>query len=105
MMSIRRMGSAAAATAAGFASMKMLQGRSLATAVRTDAAADHNRGQPLGVYDVVVVGGGAVGLATAREVLGRYPAKTVCVLEKETGVAAHQVTSHITYLCWANPPI
>eukprot|EP00049_Salpingoeca_infusionum_P013898 m.259050 g.259050 ORF g.259050 m.259050 type:complete len:510 (-) comp15549_c1_seq17:10598-12127(-) len=46
-----------------------------------------------GLYDVVVVGGGIVGLATAREVLLRYPDKSVCVVEKERVVAAHQ-TGH-----------
>ncbi|ORX86398.1 FAD dependent oxidoreductase [Basidiobolus meristosporus CBS 931.73] len=44
-------------------------------------------------YDVVVVGGGIVGLATAREILNRFPEKTVVVLEKEREVAAHQ-TGH-----------
>ncbi|KAK9768161.1 hypothetical protein K7432_001408 [Basidiobolus ranarum] len=44
-------------------------------------------------YDVVIVGGGIVGLATAREILKRYPEKTVAVLEKEREVAAHQ-TGH-----------
>jgi 2-hydroxyglutarate dehydrogenase len=41
----------------------------------------------------VVVGGGIVGLTTAREVLRRYPNKTVVVLEKERTVAPHQ-SSH-----------
>ncbi|KAL0079144.1 FAD dependent oxidoreductase [Phycomyces blakesleeanus] len=44
-------------------------------------------------YDTVVVGGGIVGLATARELLHRYPKMTVAVLEKEPEVAAHQ-TGH-----------
>ncbi|KAL1926235.1 hypothetical protein VTP01DRAFT_5932 [Rhizomucor pusillus] len=48
---------------------------------------------PLDRYDVAVVGGGIVGLATAREILNRYPDKTVVVLEKEPEVAAHQ-TGH-----------
>lgn len=39
------------------------------------------------------MGGGIVGLATAREILKRYPDKTVVVLEKEDQVAAHQ-TGH-----------
>jgi 2-hydroxyglutarate dehydrogenase len=34
-----------------------------------------------------------VGLATAREILRRYPTKTVIVLEKERDVAPHQ-SSH-----------
>src|ERR1043166_7278914 len=40
--------------------------------------------------DVVVVGGGIVGLATARAVLCAHPEKSVVVLEKETAVGAHQ---------------
>ncbi|KAI9496039.1 FAD dependent oxidoreductase [Zychaea mexicana] len=48
---------------------------------------------PKDVFDVAIVGGGIVGLATAREILQRYPEKTVVVLEKEDQVAAHQ-TGH-----------
>ncbi|CAO3670876.1 unnamed protein product [Umbelopsis vinacea] len=44
-------------------------------------------------FDVVVVGGGIVGLATAREVLARYPKMTAAVIEKEREVAPHQ-TGH-----------
>src|ERR1700690_1884002 len=40
--------------------------------------------------DVVVVGGGIVGLATARAVLRAHPEQSVLVLEKEHSVAAHQ---------------
>ena len=46
-----------------------------------------------GEYDVAIVGGGIVGLAVAREILLRFPDKTVTVLEKESEVAAHQ-TGH-----------
>ena len=35
------------------------------------------------MYDVAVVGGGIVGLATAREVLIRRPSLKVILLEKE----------------------
>ncbi|MDP2438841.1 MAG: L-2-hydroxyglutarate oxidase [archaeon] len=45
------------------------------------------------VYDYAVVGGGIVGLATARELLQRYPERSVVVLEKEREVAQHQ-SSH-----------
>jgi L-2-hydroxyglutarate oxidase len=40
--------------------------------------------------DVVVVGGGIVGLATARAVSRRYPARSIVVLEKESSVGMHQ---------------
>ena len=44
-------------------------------------------------FDVAVVGGGIIGLATAREVLTRFPHLRVVVLEKEREVGAHQ-SSH-----------
>jgi L-2-hydroxyglutarate oxidase len=44
-------------------------------------------------YDYCVVGGGIVGLATAREILGRRPGASLVLLEKETDFAAHQ-TGH-----------
>jgi 2-hydroxyglutarate dehydrogenase len=44
-------------------------------------------------YDVVVVGGGIVGMATAREILLRYPHLKMAVLEKEKELAYHQ-TGH-----------
>jgi L-2-hydroxyglutarate oxidase len=40
--------------------------------------------------DVVVVGGGIVGLATARAILRSRPASSVVVVEKEASVGAHQ---------------
>lgn len=36
-----------------------------------------------GSYDLIVVGGGIVGMATAREVALRYPNMTVGLVEKE----------------------
>lgn len=44
-------------------------------------------------YDVVIVGSGIVGLATARELLARHPDLTLAVLEKEPALSAHQ-TGH-----------
>jgi L-2-hydroxyglutarate oxidase len=44
-------------------------------------------------WDVVIVGAGILGLATARELLLRTPGTRVLVLEREPDIAAHQ-TSH-----------
>ncbi|MGH0184705.1 UNVERIFIED_CONTAM: hypothetical protein FKN15_015551 [Acipenser sinensis] len=41
-------------------------------------------------YDVAVVGGGIVGLATARELILRHPSLSFIVLEKEKELAVHQ---------------
>lgn len=41
-------------------------------------------------YDLVIVGGGIVGLATAREFLKRQPGLRLVVLEKEAAIATHQ---------------
>ncbi len=45
------------------------------------------------IVDVVVVGGGIVGLSTAMQLLERFPDISVTVLEKEAMLAAHQ-TGH-----------
>jgi len=45
------------------------------------------------VHDFVVIGGGIVGLSTARSLLRRYSGAGVLVLEKEAGWARHQ-TGH-----------
>lgn len=44
----------------------------------------------LGSFDLTIIGGGIVGLATARAVTIRYPKLKVCVLEKEPELALHQ---------------
>ena len=44
-------------------------------------------------YDIVIVGGGIVGLATARELLLRQPGRRVAILEKEATIGQHQ-TGH-----------
>src|SRR6185312_11374641 len=41
-------------------------------------------------YDVAIVGGGIVGLATAMRLLDKYPRLTLAVLEKEDRIAGHQ---------------
>ncbi len=41
-------------------------------------------------YNVVIVGGGVVGLAVALEVTRRFPQQRLLLLEKEAGVARHQ---------------
>jgi len=46
-----------------------------------------------GSYDIAVVGGGIVGLATARELSMRHPSLKIAVFEKEKELAAHQ-TGH-----------
>jgi L-2-hydroxyglutarate oxidase len=43
--------------------------------------------------DLVIIGGGIVGLATAYRFLERFPGKTVTLLEKEAALAQHQ-TGH-----------
>lgn len=40
--------------------------------------------------DVIVIGGGIVGLATAYTFLQQYPDKTILILEKEDRIASHQ---------------
>lgn len=43
-----------------------------------------------GKFDLSIIGGGIVGLATARQVLIRHPKLKVCVIEKESELAQHQ---------------
>jgi 2-hydroxyglutarate dehydrogenase len=49
--------------------------------------------EPPRTADFVVIGGGILGLAVARELLARHPDASLCVLERENRLAAHQ-TSH-----------
>ena len=44
-------------------------------------------------FDIIIVGGGIVGLATAFKLQAQNPSKTILVLEKEKEVASHQ-TGH-----------
>jgi len=41
-------------------------------------------------YDVIIIGGGVVGLGVGLEITWRFPAKRVLLLEKEEAVARHQ---------------
>lgn len=41
-------------------------------------------------YDLVVVGGGIVGVASAREILIRHPKLKIAIIEKEKALAVHQ---------------
>src|SRR6202041_672138 len=50
---------------------------------------DADRGQAMN-YDIIVVGGGIVGLATAYRLLETQPRLKVLLLEKEARLAAHQ---------------
>ncbi len=43
-------------------------------------------------YDFLVVGAGIVGLATAMELVQRFPDKKIVVVEKEDGLGKHQTT-------------
>src|ERR1700712_4211022 len=49
--------------------------------------------EPTGDCALVVVGGGIVGLAVARELQQRHPGARLVLLEREAAVGAHQ-TSH-----------
>ena len=49
--------------------------------------------EPPRTCDFVVIGGGIVGLSVARELLVRHPDASLCVLEREDRLGAHQ-TSH-----------
>lgn len=45
------------------------------------------------VYDYAVIGGGIIGLATARAILSRDPHAHLILIEKETALTVHQ-TGH-----------
>lgn len=45
---------------------------------------------PKSNFDLVVVGGGIVGVASAREILIRHPTLKVAIVEKESKLAFHQ---------------
>jgi (S)-2-hydroxyglutarate dehydrogenase len=57
--------------------------------VTTSASSDAPASAPARC-EIAVVGGGILGLAVARELLLRNPSASVCVLEREQRLAAHQ---------------
>jgi 2-hydroxyglutarate dehydrogenase len=54
------------------------------------ADADPLQARPPERCDLAIVGGGIIGLAVAREMIRRNPAASVCVLEREAELGAHQ---------------
>lgn len=64
--------------------------RSICAAAVCAAGAATRNANTVEEFDVAIVGGGIVGLTTAREIQGRYPTKKVVVLEKEADVSLHQ---------------
>src|SRR6266540_4105238 len=67
------------------------------SAIIRDGARGQNRAHRWGgsgmsewTGDIAIVGGGIVGLATARELLRRRPGARLVVLEKEDAIAQHQ---------------
>ena len=45
------------------------------------------------MFDVIIIGGGIIGLATGYQILKDHPKKKLLILEKETDVGMHQ-TGH-----------
>jgi 2-hydroxyglutarate dehydrogenase len=54
----------------------------------------HKDAEPTGECDVAVVGGGILGLATARELQRRRPGDRIVVLEREDALGTHQSGSN-----------
>ena len=52
-----------------------------------------NRARPVDTADIIIIGGGIVGLATAHQTLAANPGLKLVVLEKEQTLASHQ-TGH-----------
>ncbi len=64
-----------------------------AARLRLRAGSASSQAKVADVYDVTVVGAGIVGLATARELVGRHPRLRVAILDKEASPGKHQ-TGH-----------
>eukprot|EP00911_Craspedida_sp_UC1_P000053 UC1_evm1s43 len=87
MLTRRALAVGSAATVLAASTVAFQTRRAASSAI---VAAGANGKPTHGTYDVAVVGGGIVGLATAREIRGRFPNRTVVVLEKEAEVSLHQ---------------
>src|SRR5258706_14307045 len=61
--------------------------------VQTNKVDREGSNMPERAYGIAIIGGGIVGLATAMELLTRYPSLRMVVLEKEHELASHQ-TGH-----------
>ena len=58
--------------------------------MRCCGGASHTKRMADSQYDVLIIGGGVVGLGVALEITRRFPRKKLLVVEKEHGVARHQ---------------
>lgn len=92
---LRRIISSASSPLAQDKEYPILRGRSL---LLSTLAGDGGGSSALGTLkgdkaDVAIIGGGIVGLATAREIVTRFPKASVVVVEKEKKLVPHQ-TSH-----------
>jgi (S)-2-hydroxyglutarate dehydrogenase len=62
--------------------------------VSEPAAQSHGQAErpqaPPARCEIAIVGGGILGLAVARELTARHPRTSICVLEREAAIAAHQ---------------
>jgi len=64
---------------------------SLVRTLSTTSGAQNVKGREV---DMCIVGGGIIGLATAREVNKRHPSLSLAVVEKEQELAIHQSGSN-----------
>jgi hypothetical protein len=74
---------------------------SLLGSLRAETFANPNPRETVGHdhFDLAIIGGGIVGLATAREILRRYPTIKLTVLEKEAEVAGQQTGHNSGVVC------